>query len=224
MGLEVRNVVVSVFQENSWVLKCTETGEAIFVDPGDEPDRIAALATSMQAKPVAIWLTHAHIDHVGAVAALQDRFSLPTYLAEDDRDWLDALPMQAQMFRLKASRVPRIDGPIREGDVIRFGKVEGRAIATPGHTPGGTCFYFEKEKVLVVGDTLFVGSVGRTDLPMGSWDELERSIRGRLFQLPDDVTFYSGHGPPGKLGDERKHNPFVGEDAAGPIPRVPRMV
>lgn len=221
MGLAVQNVVVGLFQENSWLLKCETTGEAIFVDPGDEPDRIAALAASMQAKPVAIWLTHAHIDHVGAVAALQDRFGLPTYLSEGDADWLSALPLQAQMFRLASPKVPRVDGPIVDGQPIRFGEIEGTAIATPGHTPGGTCFWFPREKKLMVGDTLFVGSVGRTDLPMGSWDELERSIRERLFVLPDDATFYSGHGPPGTLGEEKRHNPFVGAEARSV--RVPRM-
>lgn len=223
MSLTVRGATVSPFQENSWVLKCEATGEAIFVDPGEEADRLAALAASMQAKPVAIWLTHAHIDHVGAVADLQDRFGIPTYMPEGDQPWLDALPMQAQMFHLKGIRAPRIDGPVEDRQAIRFGAIEGVAIATPGHTPGGTCFYFAKEKVLVTGDTLFVGSVGRTDFPMGSWDDLEKAIRERLFTLPDDVTFYAGHGEPGLLGQERLHNPFVGEGALGPIAKVPRM-
>jgi glyoxylase-like metal-dependent hydrolase (beta-lactamase superfamily II) len=223
VALKVRSVVVGLFQENSWVLRCERTGEAILADPGDEPDRISALIDEMGAHPVAIYITHAHIDHVGAVAPLQEKYKIPAYMPEGDRDWLDALPMQAQMFRLDDVRVPRIDGPIVDGQTIRFGDIEGRAIATPGHTPGGTCLYFEREKVLVSGDTLFVGSIGRTDLPMGSWEEIERSIRGRLFQLPDDVTFYPGHGAPGPLGQERLHNPFVGDAAIGRPARAPRM-
>lgn len=210
-----------MFQENSWILKCEETGEAIVVDPGDEPEKIVALLKQMQAQPVAIWLTHAHIDHIGAVAAVQERFGLPTYLSDGDQDWLEALPMQAEMFRLPARKTPRIDGPIVDGQTIRFGHVEGKAITTPGHTPGGTCFYFPNEKTLITGDTLFVGSVGRTDFPMGSWDDLERSIREKLFVLPDDVTFYAGHNEPGNLGWEKRNNPFVGMEKRDI--RVPRM-
>jgi glyoxylase-like metal-dependent hydrolase (beta-lactamase superfamily II) len=223
MLLAVRGITVGLFQENSWVLKCERSGEAILVDPGDEADRIAQVVASMGARPVAIWLTHAHIDHVGAVAALQEQYAIPTYMPEGDRLWLEALPMQAEMFRLKGVRVPRIDGPVEDGQAIRFGEIEGTAIATPGHTPGGTCFYFPKDKVLVTGDTLFVGGVGRTDFPMGSWDDLEAAIRGRLFTLPDDVTFYAGHGDPGLLGKERLFNPFVGEAALGALARAPRM-
>lgn len=215
MALDVRWVVTGPFQQNSYVLVCAETREAILVDPGADASRIGALVSDEDAKPVAIYLTHGHIDHVGAVAELQQRYGVPTYAPQGDVPWIEALPVQAQMFGLPAPGVPRIDGDLPDGAEVRFGRVQGRAIATPGHTEGGTCLYFEADRVLVTGDTLFRGSVGRTDLPGGSFETLEKSIRERLFTLPDDVTFYSGHGDPGRLGDERLHNPFVGEGATG---------
>jgi hydroxyacylglutathione hydrolase len=215
MGLSVKHVVVGLFHENSYVLMCDQTHEAILIDPGDESPRIVSLIESMKAKPVAIYATHAHIDHVGAIGDLQEKYAVKAYAPAADEDWLDALPMQAQMFRLPSPKQPRIDGVIEDGQRIAFGALEARAIATPGHTQGGTCLYFEREKVLMTGDTLFAGSIGRTDLPGGSFEVLEKSIRERLFSLPDDVTFYPGHGEDGRIGDERQHNPFVGDQARG---------
>ena len=222
MSLVIRHVVVSPFSENSYVLMCSRTHEAILIDPGDEAPRIEGLIASMKAKPVAMYATHAHLDHVGAIADLQDRYDVPTYLPEPDREWMEVLPLQAKMFRLTSPRVPRIDAPLLDGQRVAFGDIEGRAIFTPGHTQGGTCLYFEAEKVLITGDTLFVGSVGRTDLPGGDWETLAASIREKLFVLPKDVIFYPGHGDEGRLGDEIADNPFVGEGALGPV-RVPRM-
>lgn len=223
MSLVVRWVVTGPFQQNSYLLKCAATGEAILVDPGDEPEKIAALVAAEQARVVAIYATHGHIDHVGAVAELQERYGVPTWVPPGDRDWVEQLPRQAALFRLGEKRIPRIDGDLADGQVIRFGNVQGVAIFTPGHTRGGTCLWFPDDAVLVTGDTLFVGSVGRTDLPGGDFDTLERSISTRLYALPDDVTFYAGHGEPGRLGDEKRLNPFVGERAAAGRPRVPRM-
>src|SRR5690606_428327 len=182
------------------------TGEAIFVDPGDEADRLAKLAQDEGVTPVAICCTHCHIDHVGAGADLQDRFGIPVYVPDAGRESRDALPMHAAMFRLPPQRVPRVDGPVTDGATLAFGEVRGVVIATPGHTEGGSCFWFPEANVLVTGDTLFDGSVGRTDLPGGDHPTLVRSIRQRLFTLPDEVTFYSGHGDPGSLGREKKHN------------------
>lgn len=215
MALIVKWVVTGPFQQNSYLLACSETRQAILVDPGDEPSRIAALVKKHDATPLAIWCTHCHIDHVGAAADLQDKYGIPLYAPDGDRQWLDMLPAQAAMFRLPPKRVPRVSGPVEDGAEIAFGNVRGQVIATPGHTEGGSCFWFPDELVLVTGDTLFAGSVGRTDLPGGNYKTLERSIKERLFPLPDETTFYSGHGEPGSLGQEKKHNPFVGEQASG---------
>jgi hydroxyacylglutathione hydrolase len=222
MALEVRWAVTGPFQENSYLLTCGETREAVLVDPGDDAEEIAAMVAAAGARVVGIYATHAHIDHIGAVADLQERYRVPTWVPEADRAWLQALPVQAQMFRLGPRRVPRVDHPLVDGQTISFGRVQGVAMATPGHTAGGTCLWFSGDQVLVTGDTLFVGGIGRTDLPGGDWDTIVRSIRDRLFTLPDDVTFYAGHGEPGRLGDEKRHNPFVGAEAVDD-PRVPRM-
>jgi glyoxylase-like metal-dependent hydrolase (beta-lactamase superfamily II) len=208
MALKVDWVVTGAFQENAYVLTCTDTQAAILVDPGDDVAAIVALVERVGAKPVGVWNTHAHLDHVAGVAELQERWQLPFRCAAADFEWLEGLPLQARMFGMVPPRVPAVAGPIEDGDAVVFGHVRGEALATPGHTEGGICFWFPEAKVLVTGDTLFVGSVGRTDLPGGDFEALERSIR-RLYTLPDDVTFYAGHGGPGLLGREKRTNPFV---------------
>jgi hydroxyacylglutathione hydrolase len=222
MSLLVRRIVTGAFQENAYVVGCTATKSAILVDPGDDADEIRAVLSAEGLTPTAIVNTHAHIDHVGAVKRLQDALGLPFSLHEGDRVWLDGLDQQAAFFRLPNPGTPRVDHWLGDGEALRVGEQSGRIVHTPGHTPGGCCLYFEATRVLITGDTLFVGSVGRTDFPFSSWDDLERSIQQKLFPLGDDVTFYPGHGPEGRLGDERLHNPFVGIGDKGP--RRPRFV
>lgn len=205
----VRSLVTGPFQENTYLLVCGETKAAIVVDPGDEAPRIARLAEAEGAKVVALWATHAHLDHIGAMADLQEKWGVPAYVPDGDRAWVEGLPQQSLMFGLPEMRSPRVDGPVVDGAEIAFGNVRGRVLATPGHTEGGACFYFEADKVLVTGDTLFVGSIGRTDLPGGDFGTLEASIRERLYKLPDDIRFFPGHGGSGLLGREKRGNPFV---------------
>lgn len=202
---------VGPFQENSYVLGDPETKDAILVDPGDEPEAIEALLEKEGLTPRYILNTHAHIDHVGAVAHFQRERSLPFHLHPGDREWLESLPLQGRMFGVPTSDVPKVDGWISDGDVFEFGTKRIEVIHTPGHSPGGCCLWLPADRVLITGDTLFAGSIGRTDFPGGSLEVLVASIRDRIFPLGDDVTFYSGHGPPSTLGEERLNNPFVGE-------------
>lgn len=212
-GLIVAWATVGPFQQNSYVVGDPATKEAILVDPGDEPARIEALLAARGLEPKYVINTHAHLDHAGAVYYFQERHGLPFYVHAGEEQWLDALPIQGQMFGLPPPPRPRVDRWIREGEIFAVGEKRFRVIHTPGHTPGGCCFYFPEDGVLITGDTLFAGSVGRTDFPGGSWPELRDSIKEKLFPLGDEVVFYSGHGGPSTLGKERLDNPFVGERA-----------
>ena len=201
---------VGPFRQNSYVLGDPDTKEAVLVDPGAEPEAIEALLARHGLTPKYVLNTHAHIDHVGAVHHFQQKLGLPFYLHAGDREWLEGLPLQARMFGQDAPPVPRVDRWIEDGDRFPLGARSIEVIHTPGHTPGGCCLFLRDDRVLLTGDTLFAGSVGRTDFPGGSWPQLEASIKDRLFPLGDDVTFHSGHGPASTLGEERASNPFVG--------------
>jgi glyoxylase-like metal-dependent hydrolase (beta-lactamase superfamily II) len=161
---------------------------------------------------VRIFCTHGHIDHVAAGAEARALTGAPLQLHPADEGWLEALPRQAEMFGFDPVSPPTVDHRHADGESFRVGELEARVIHTPGHSAGSCSLLFPSEKVLFTGDTLFAGSVGRTDLPGGDFAALERSIRERLFPLGDDVRFHPGHGPSGTLGDERRANPFVGED------------
>jgi glyoxylase-like metal-dependent hydrolase (beta-lactamase superfamily II) len=213
--LVVRTTVVGPFAENTYLVGCSESGEAILVDPGGEAERVLAMREPGGMRLTGIFLTHGHVDHAAGVAELQRRLELPCSVHEADRSWIDALPKQMEMFGFDegTGEPPRITSHHADGDAVRVGEHLGRVIHTPGHTAGGCSLWFPQARVLFTGDTLFAGSVGRTDLPGGDFTALEASIRERLFPLGDDVQLFAGHGPAGRLGDERRANPFVGEDA-----------
>lgn len=208
--LVVRHAVVGPFAANSWLAACDRTGEAVLIDPGGELPRVLALAEPSW-KITRIFCTHGHIDHVSGGAEARRRTGAPLALHADDRPWLEALPRQAEMFGFDPVEPPQVDEEVADGATFRVGALEARVIHTPGHSRGSCCLWFESERQLFTGDTLFLGAVGRTDLPGGDFDALDRSIRERLFELGDDARFFPGHGPPGTIGEERRSNPFVGE-------------
>jgi glyoxylase-like metal-dependent hydrolase (beta-lactamase superfamily II) len=209
--LVVQHAVVGPFAENTYVIGCSETGDALLVDPGGETDRVLALASASSLRITRVFLTHAHVDHAAGCGEIQQRLGVEAQLHASDGDWLAALPRQAEIFGFDAPvNAPRIDRWHVDGDEVAVGRHMGRVIHTPGHTAGSCALYFADAKQLVTGDTLFAGSVGRTDLPGGDFEALERSIRERLFTLGDDVRFWPGHGPSALVGDERLDNPFVG--------------
>jgi glyoxylase-like metal-dependent hydrolase (beta-lactamase superfamily II) len=181
-------------------------GELAIFDPGDEAERLIAAIDASGATPRYILLTHAHLDHVGAVAALQAHYGVPVCLPKEELPLLENLAVQCAMFGLPPLPQPRVDRVLQGDEALPFGTGTIRAIATPGHSPGGTTYLIDDHAF--VGDTIFAGGVGRTDLWGGSWPTLKASIEDRLFTLPEHVTLYPGHGPTTTVGDELRANPF----------------
>jgi glyoxylase-like metal-dependent hydrolase (beta-lactamase superfamily II) len=212
----MRAVIVPVtpFQQNCSIIWCEETMKGAIVDPGGEIDRIADEAQARQVNVERILVTHGHADHCGGVADLRDRLGVPVEGPhEDDRFWIEKLPEQSARFGLEHSRAFEPDRWLKDGDVVEVGNVALQVIHCPGHTPGHVVFYDESQKIAVVGDVLFAGSIGRTDFPRGNHADLIASIRNKLFPLGDEIAFIPGHGPASSFGRERQGNPFVGDGA-----------
>ena len=202
-------LTVGPFQENCYVIGEEETGVGAIVDPGDEAARIALAVEQTNLEIAYIIITHAHIDHVGAVAALVDEYSCPVLMHAEAEPMLGQLPAQAMMMGLRFGKVPGVDRYIADEEVLEVGGLKLESLYTPGHAPGHLAFYVESEGLVLSGDALFAGSVGRVDLPGGSMEVLMRSIEERLLTLPDETTVYPGHGPETTIGNERRHNPFL---------------
>jgi glyoxylase-like metal-dependent hydrolase (beta-lactamase superfamily II) len=210
--LVVRQAVVGPFAENTWLVADRATGDAIVIDPGGETSRVLGLAQP-DFRIGRVLATHGLVDHVFGAEELCRRTGAPFQIHAGDEPFLRALPGQAAGLGFGAARSPTVTAFLSDGDAIRLGGHEATVIHTPGHSPGGVSLFFPADGVLFTGDTLFAGSVGRTDLPGGDAPELLRSIRERLFPLGDGVRFFPGHGPGGTLGEERRKNPYAGDDA-----------
>jgi hydroxyacylglutathione hydrolase len=202
-------LTVGPFQENCYVIGDEETGVGAIVDPGDEATRIALTVEQTGLEIGHILITHAHIDHVGAVAALVDEYACPVLMHAEAEPMLNQLPTQAMMMGLRFGKVPTVDRHIEDEEVLEIGGLRLRSLYTPGHAPGHLAFYVESESVVFAGDALFAGSVGRTDLFGGSMEVLMQSINERLLTLPDKTKVYPGHGPETTIGNERAYNPFL---------------
>jgi hydroxyacylglutathione hydrolase len=202
-------LTVGPFQENCYVMGDEESGEGAIVDPGDEATRISLAVEQTHLEISQILITHAHIDHVGAVAALVDEYSCPVLMHAEAEPMLEQLPTQALMMGLRFGKVPAVDHRIEDEEVVEVGGLKLASLYTPGHAPGHLAFYVESEGVVFAGDALFAGSVGRTDLFGGNMEVLLRSINERLLMLPDETKVYPGHGPATTVADERMHNPFL---------------
>jgi hydroxyacylglutathione hydrolase len=200
-------LTVGPFQENCYVIGDGETGA--IVDPGDEAARIALAVERTGLEIGQILVTHAHIDHVGAVGALADEYACPVLMHTEAEPMLQQLPTQAMMMGLRFAKVPAVDRHIQDGEILEVGSLKLESLYTPGHAPGHLAFYVESEGLVLAGDTLFAGSVGRTDLFGGDMEVLVRSINERLLTLPDETRVYPGHGPRTTIGDERAYNPFL---------------
>ncbi len=213
----IESQAVGPFFKNGFVVGCEETREAVLVDPGDEVASLLAFAERNALAIRHILLTHAHVDHVTGVAAAKRVLGVPVYLHRDDLFLYDRAVESGAMFGLTVEPQPPIDVFYTPSDVIAFGGYEVRPHHTPGHCPGGVCLQVGKKgrtgKELFVGDTLFAGAIGRTDLPGGDYNTLIASIRTVLFPFGDDAIVYPGHGPATTIGQERRTNPFLLGDA-----------
>jgi hydroxyacylglutathione hydrolase len=202
-------LTVGPFQENCYIIGDEDSAVGAVVDPGDEATHIALAVEQTDLEVGSIIVTHAHIDHVGAVAALVDEYTCPVLMHAESEPMLKQLPTQAMMMGLKFGKVPAVDRHIGEGEVLEVGELRLRSLYTPGHAPGHLAFYVEDQGLVLSGDALFAGSVGRVDLPGGSMEVLMRSIEEQLLTLPDETTVYPGHGPQTTIGNERTSNPFL---------------
>jgi hydroxyacylglutathione hydrolase len=205
----LKTLTVGPFHENCYVIGDQETGTGAVVDPGDEAARIALAVEQTNLEVGQILITHAHIDHVGAVAALVDEYACPVLMHAEAESMLKQLPTQAFMMGLKFGKVPTVNRYFGDEEVLEVGGLKLKSLYTPGHAPGHLAFYVESEALVLSGDALFAGSVGRTDLFGGSIELLMQSIDERLLTLPDETKVYPGHGPETTIGDERRHNPFL---------------
>jgi hydroxyacylglutathione hydrolase len=200
---------VGPLQCNCSVIGDEVSREAIVIDPGDDVSDIVAIIERHGLTVKMIVITHAHIDHIGGAQKLRARTGAPVYMHEADAFLADQLAMQATWLRIEAPENPGIDTPAHDGDVLRAGSLEAHVLHTPGHTPGSISLYLPLESKVIAGDTLFQGSVGRTDLPGGDTAEIARSIRGKLYTLPENTIVYPGHGGTTSIGEEKRSNPFV---------------
>ena len=209
----VESQAVGPFFKNGFVVGCEETREAVLIDPGDEVQSLLAFADRRSLAIRQILLTHAHVDHVTGVAAAKRALGVPVYLHRDDLFIYERAVESGAIFGLTVEPQPPIDLFYAPDQVIGFGSYEARPHHTPGHCPGGVCLQIGRKgqagKDLFVGDTLFAGAIGRTDLPGGDYATLIASIRTVLFAFGDDAVVYPGHGPQTTIGEERRTNPFL---------------
>jgi len=200
---------VGPLQCNCSIIGDETTHEAMVIDPGDDIAEILALIGKHNLQVKQIVITHAHIDHVGGAMKLRAATGAPILLNQNDSALLKMLDIQAAWLGMSPPGKVEIDHSISDTDKVQAGPFLAQVMHTPGHTEGSICLYFPAEKKLIAGDTLFAGSIGRTDLPGGSFDKIIRSLREKVLALPDDTVVVPGHGPLTSIGEERESNPFL---------------
>jgi glyoxylase-like metal-dependent hydrolase (beta-lactamase superfamily II) len=200
---------VGPLQCNCSIVGDENSREAMVIDPGDDIDAVMEIVARHQLQVKQIVVTHAHIDHVGGAMKLKQLTGAPILLNQNDSDLLRMMDTQAAWLGMRPPGKVAIDQSIGSGDTVKAGAVEGQVLYTPGHTEGSICLYFEAEKRLFAGDTLFAGSIGRTDLPGGSYDKIMHSLHESVLALPDETVVVPGHGSLTTIGEERETNPFL---------------
>jgi len=210
----MKSMILESFPVGPLACNCTilgdeEAREAIVIDPGDEVGLIHKRLTELGLKLKQILVTHAHIDHVGGALKLKQLTGAPIYLNESDLPLLEMMESQAAWLGVRAPEVALPDESLSDGQVVGLEAYPAQVLHTPGHTQGSICLHFAPLKLLVAGDTLFAGSIGRTDLPGGNFGQIIDSLHSRLLALPDETRVLPGHGPATTIGEERRGNPFL---------------
>jgi hydroxyacylglutathione hydrolase len=200
---------VGPLQCNCSIVGDEQTHEAMVIDPGDQIEQILEILKQEKLQLKQIVITHAHIDHVGGAMKLKAATGAPILMNQDDQALLKMLDVQAQWIGMRPPGAVVVDESAADGHVLKIGAIPANVIHTPGHTEGSICLYMPDQQTLVAGDTLFAGSIGRTDLPGGSFDKIMRSIHTKVLALPDETTVVPGHGPKTTIGQERETNPFL---------------
>ncbi len=200
-------VVVGALETNCYLVYCEETMECAVVDPGADPEKIIQKIGELGLMPGILINTHGHVDHVGANKDIKEKYDIPLYIHSSDSQMLDNILSTAMGFFIGAKKSPKPDKFLEDGENIPIGKSHLKVIHTPGHSPGSISL--SGDGFLLSGDLLFYGGVGRTDLPGGSWELLEDSIRKKIFIFPDDTVVLPGHGPSTSIGQEKNTNPFI---------------
>ena len=200
---------VGVLQCNCSVIGDEQTREAMVIDPGDDIDNVLDIVRQHGLTVKQIVITHAHIDHVGGAMKLKQATGASILLNQNDYALLKMLDVQAAWIGMQSPGAVAVDSSIGTGDKVAAGNIVADVLHTPGHTEGSICLYFESDKKLVAGDTLFAGSIGRTDLPGGSYKKIMQSLHGPVLALPDETIVVPGHGPLTTIGEERDSNPFL---------------
>jgi glyoxylase-like metal-dependent hydrolase (beta-lactamase superfamily II) len=200
---------VGPLQCNCSIIGDETSREGIVIDPGDDIDDIVALMRKHNLQIKQIVITHAHIDHVGGAMKLRALTGAPILLNQNDYALLKMLDMQASWIGMRAPGNVEVEAGLKQGDTIKAGNLAANVIHTPGHTEGSVCLYFPAEKLLIAGDTLFPGGIGRTDLPGGSYDKIMRSLHQQVLTLPGETVVIPGHGPDTTILAEKEGNPFL---------------
>ncbi|MGD8786637.1 MAG: MBL fold metallo-hydrolase [Phycisphaerales bacterium] len=209
--MQIDCLVMGAYETNCYILRSSETAEdCLVIDPGLGPDRLIEYLQEQELNPVAVVLTHGHIDHIAGVAALRERFpDIKVYVHKLDAEMLTEPYANLSAMAGSAFSVEPAEFSLDEQDVIELAGVKLSVLHTPGHTPGGICLYSEEEGVVFSDDVLFAESIGRTDFPNGSMEQLLNSVKEKLFILPDETKVYPGHGPVTTIAHEKAHNPFL---------------
>ncbi len=205
------HLIVGMFQTNCYLIGDRESGKAVLIDPGAEGERICVKLRELGLKLSAILVTHAHFDHTMAAWTLKKQCGGEIYLNSEDRNSLLQVifGFAARFFpEIRPVSPYEVDRSLAQGDQLQFGAICMEVLSTPGHTPGHVSFYWREQGILFSGDLIFAGSIGRTDLAGGSFQQLMDSVRTKIFTLPDETLIYPGHGPGTTVGMEKKHNPF----------------